>query len=88
MTASTKERPHLKNSTLWVMTIATGLVVANLYYNQPLLGDIANTYHVSSGKAGQVSVVTQIGYATGILLIVPLADMFKRKRLMIIDFVF
>ncbi len=83
-----EEKPHLKNSTLWVMTVATGLVVANLYYNQPLLGDIANTYHVSSGKAGQVSMITQIGYAAGMLLIAPLADMFKRKRLMIIDFAF
>jgi predicted MFS family arabinose efflux permease len=88
MTISTKEKPHLKNSTLWVMTVATGLVVANLYYNQPLLGDIANTYHVSSGRAGQVSMITQIGYAVGMLLIAPLADMFKRKRLMIIDFAF
>jgi len=88
MTSVSKEKPHLKPSTLWVMTIATGLVVANLYYNQPLLGDIANTYHVNSGKAGQVSMLTQIGYAVGMLLIVPLADMFKRKQLMIIDFAF
>jgi len=88
MTSTGKEKPHLKNTTLWVMTITTGLVVANLYYNQPLLGDIANTFHVNSGKAGQVSMITQIGYATGMLLIAPLADMFKRKRLMIIDFAF
>jgi len=88
MTSAGKEKPHLKSSTLWIMTIATGLVVANLYYNQPLLGDIANTYHVNSGKAGQVSMLTQIGYAVGMLLIVPLADMFKRKQLMVIDFAF
>jgi predicted MFS family arabinose efflux permease len=88
MTLSSKEKPHLKTSTLWVMTVATGLVVANLYYNQPLLGDIANTYHVNNGKSGQVSMITQIGYAVGMLLIAPLADMFKRKRLMIIDFAF
>jgi predicted MFS family arabinose efflux permease len=80
--------PHLSTLTLWVMTIATGLVVANLYYNQPLLHDIAVTYHVSSGVAGQVSMITQIGYAAGMLLIAPLADMFKRKRLMVIDFAF
>ncbi|MEO8947297.1 MAG: MFS transporter, partial [Mucilaginibacter sp.] len=83
-----KQTPHLKSSTLAVMTIATGLVVANMYYNQPLLSDIANTYHISSGKAGQVSMITQIGYAVGMLLIAPLADMYKRKRLMLIDFGF
>jgi len=88
MAATNKEKPQLKNSTLWIMTVTTGLVVANLYYNQPLLGDIANTYRVNSGKAGQVSMITQIGYAAGMLLIAPLADMFKRKRLMVIDFAF
>ena len=88
MASNTKEKPQLKNSTLWVMTVATGLIVANLYYNQPLLADIASTYHVNSGKAGQVSMITQIGYAVGMLLIAPLADMFKRKRMMIIDFAF
>lgn len=77
---------HFKTSTLAVMTVTTGLVVANMYYNQPLLGDIANTYHISSGKAGQVSMITQIGYAVGMLLIAPLADMYKRKKLMLYNF--
>lgn len=70
------------------MTLATGLVVANIYYNQPLLSDIAGTFHISNGDAGQIAMYTQMGYATGLLLIIPLADMFKRKRLMLIDFAF
>jgi predicted MFS family arabinose efflux permease len=74
--------------TLWVMTVATGLVVANIYYNQPLLDDIAKTFKVSSSTAGMIGTLTQIGYATGILFIAPLADMLKRKRLMMIDFFF
>jgi predicted MFS family arabinose efflux permease len=84
MTSTKPIHPELTQSTLWVMTIATGLVVANLYYNQPLLGDMARTYHVGSGKIGQVAMFTQIGYATGMLFIAPLADMLKRKRLIII----
>lgn len=70
------------------MTIATGLVVANLYYNQPLLEDIARTFHTTRAKAGQVSVLTQIGYASGLFFLAPLADMVRRKRLMIIVFAF
>ncbi len=66
------------------MTIATGLIVANLYYNQPLLVLMAAKFHVKSEKIAQVSVMTQIGYATGMLLIAPLADMHKRKRLILI----
>lgn len=70
------------------MTIATGLIVANLYYNQPLLEDIARTFHTTRAKAGQVSILTQIGYATGMFFLAPLADMVKRKRLMVIVFAF
>ncbi|AYL99537.1 MFS transporter [Mucilaginibacter celer] len=69
------------------MTIATGLVVANIYYNQPLLADMAHTFGVSDKKAQQISLFTQIGYATGLLFIIPLADMLKRKRLILIDLV-
>ncbi|WP_214072671.1 MFS transporter [Mucilaginibacter sp. dw_454] len=87
-TAASAQKPHLTTTTLWVMTIATGLVVANLYYNQPLLVEIERTFKVSAAKAGQVSVFTQIGYAVGMFFIIPLADMFKRKRLMLIDFAF
>ena len=68
------------------MTIATGLVVANIYYNQPLLGDIAHAFHVSNGTAGHISMITQIGYAAGMFFIVPLADMLKRKKLMLYTF--
>ena len=80
--------PHLTSFTLWVMTIATGLVVANIYYNQPLLADIGHTFNITDKKAQQVSLLTQIGYATGLLFIIPLADMLKRKRLILIDFIF
>ncbi|MDF2433757.1 MAG: hypothetical protein JWP44_3388 [Mucilaginibacter sp.] len=87
-TIHAKKHPELTSLTLWIMTIATGLVVANLYYNQPLLEDIARTFHTSKGKAGLVSLLTQIGYAIGMLFLVPLADMVKRKRLMLIVFAF
>jgi predicted MFS family arabinose efflux permease len=86
--APLKKHPELTSLTLWIMTIATGLVVANLYYNQPLLEDIARTFHTTRARAGQVSVLTQIGYATGLFFLAPLADMVKRKRLMIIVFAF
>jgi len=74
--------------TLWVITITTGLVIANIYYNQPLLDDMAHTFGVTSAKAGQVAMFTQVGYALGLFFIVPMADMLKRKRMMIIDFGF
>ena len=72
--------------TLWVMTVATGLVVANIYYAQPLLEDIAKTYHVSNGTAGNIAMLTQMGYAFGMLFLIPLGDMLKRKRLIMVGF--
>ncbi len=79
--------PQLTRLNLWVMTIATGLVVANLYYNQPLLGKIATDLGITEAKAGTISMLTQIGYAVGMLFIIPLGDMLRRKRLIMLDFV-
>ena len=83
-----KEESLLTPFILWAITITTGLVIANIYYNQPLLDDISHTFGVTSAKAGQVAMFTQAGYALGMLFIVPMADMLKRKRMMIIDFGF
>lgn len=88
MISSKTVKPQLTHLTLWIMTITTAFVVANIYYNQPLLSDIAHTYQINYSKAGQVSVFTQIGYALGLLFIVPLGDMFERRKLMLIDFAF
>jgi predicted MFS family arabinose efflux permease len=81
-----QNKPQLTNLTLWIMTVATGLVVANIYYNQPLLNDIARTFHVSKGTAGHISMITQLGYAAGMFFIAPLADMYERKKLMLFAF--
>lgn len=70
------------------MAVTTGLVVANNYYNQPLLGDMAREFGVSESSISDVAMLTQVGYAVGLFLIVPLGDMFKRKKLILIDFVF
>ncbi|WP_262483794.1 MFS transporter [Chryseobacterium sp. FH2] len=67
------------------MAIISGLVVANNYYNQPLLALISNDLKISESAAGKISVLTQLGYAAGLLLIVPLGDKFLRKKLILID---
>jgi predicted MFS family arabinose efflux permease len=60
---------------------ACGLAVANLYYAQPILDTIAKAYGASPGTAGLVVTVTQIGYAVGLALVVPLGDLVARRRL-------
>ncbi|MGI9651483.1 MFS transporter [Chryseobacterium sp. RLHN22] len=75
----------ISRTVIWSMSIISGLVVANNYYNQPLLGLISKDLNVTESAAGKISVLTQIGYAIGLLLIVPLGDKFLRKRLILID---
>lgn len=68
------------------MTIATGMVVANIYYNQPLLADISRDFKVSEAQCGMLAMLTQSGYAAGMLFTVPLGDMLERKRLIMFEF--
>lgn len=83
-----KDNQYLTKGTLWLMAIGAGLVVANLYYNQPLLGMISRELGESEAATSKVAMFTQIGYAAGLLLIIPLGDMFRRKRMILIDFIF
>jgi predicted MFS family arabinose efflux permease len=64
-----------------VLATACGLTVANLYYCQPLLGAIAGSFHVGEGTAATVVTVTQIGYALGLLFVLPLGDLVENRRL-------
>jgi predicted MFS family arabinose efflux permease len=85
MTASAEEsdRVGLPASVILLLTVVAAFTVANLWYNQPLLPDIARTFHASEGQTGVVAVLTQIGYAAGLLCFVPLGDMVDARRLML-----
>jgi len=64
-----------------VLAFACGAVVANLYYSQPLLHTISGGLHVSQTSAALLVTVTQIGYAAGLLLLVPVGDIVRRRPL-------
>ncbi|MCY0864704.1 MAG: MFS transporter [Sulfobacillus sp.] len=68
---------------LWIMTVVTGTVVANIYYNQPLLNVIAASFHVPRAATGLVATVTQLGYASGLFFFVPWGDYVNRRRLIL-----
>ena len=65
------------------MAGATGLAVASNYYAQPLLPTMARELHLSPALAGFIITVAQLGYALGLLLIVPLGDLFERRALVV-----
>ncbi len=77
------QTPPLKpnDSLVYVMAVATGVAVANLYYAQPLLHTLAQNFGTSEGTTGLIITMTQLGYVIGLGLIVPLGDLFERRRL-------
>lgn len=79
--------PKLSKSLLWLMTIVSGVVVANNYYNQPLLAEMAVEFHVSESAVSKITVLTQLGYAFGLLMIIPLGDKLYRKKLILVDLI-
>ncbi|MEO7077416.1 MAG: MFS transporter [Rhodococcus sp. (in: high G+C Gram-positive bacteria)] len=65
-----------------IMAVISGLVVANSYYAQPLVGAIADSLDASMTRVGLVVTASQVGYAIGLAFLVPLGDMIQRRKLM------
>jgi predicted MFS family arabinose efflux permease len=63
------------------MAVACGAAAANIYYAQPLLGTIARDFSVSDGTAGLLVTASQVGYAAGLVALVPLGDLLERRSL-------
>jgi predicted MFS family arabinose efflux permease len=76
-------RSVLRPRIVFIMAVACGVSVANLYWSQPLLDTLANAFHTGTATAGLIVTFTQIGYAAGLVFIVPLGDLLERKRLIV-----
>lgn len=69
---------------VWLMATAIGIAVASNYYAQPLLDTIAAQFGVSHAAAGNIVTTAQMSYGLGLLLLVPLADITERRRLIVL----
>lgn len=87
MTTIASELPRppdiLSNWLTILLAMSCGLIVANLYYAQPLIGPISADLGLSPQSAGLIVTVTQLGYGAGLLLIVPLGDLVENRRLVV-----
>lgn len=81
-----RENGGLPGTMLWTLAIVSGVSVANLYYNQPLLNLIRHDLQVSEFQCNLIAMITQVGYALGLLFIVPLGDLYHRKRIILTNF--
>lgn len=83
MTSRDNTAEGLPTPLLLLMAVATGISVASNYYAQPLLHTIAQQLDLSWSGAGIIVTTAQLGYAAGLLLLVPLGDMIERRRLVV-----
>lgn len=78
-----KQQSGLTNQVTFLLALTCGVVVANMYYIQPIGTQIAQAFQVSIGSIGFVTMLTQLGYALGLLFLVPLGDVVDRRKLII-----
>lgn len=84
MSSSTQSSSHsLSKSLILLLGLAVGVVAANLYYAQPLVGLISKALNLDPSLAGLVVTLTQVGYGLGVLMIVPLADIVENRKLIL-----
>jgi len=75
--------PTLSSGMVMLLAAAAGIIVANLYYAQPLVGPIGAALGLPPAAAGLIVTLTQIGYTLGLLFIVPLGDLLENRRLIV-----
>jgi len=68
---------------IFLFACACGLVVANLYYAQPLISLIAPEIGLQESAASLIVTLTQLGYCIGLILLVPLGDLLENRKLVI-----
>ncbi|WP_445505992.1 MFS transporter [Niallia sp. 03190] len=73
----------MSRSMTLLFAIACGMAVANIYFAHPLLDAISNEFKIDHSTIGVVITITQICYALGLLLLVPLGDFFNPRLLII-----
>lgn len=84
MTSIPADKPaDLSPAMILLMAVACGVMVANLYYAQTLIDVIGPEIGMSASIAGLITTLTQLGYGAGLFLIVPLADLFENRRIVL-----
>lgn len=84
MISPASHTPPLTAPMILLMSLATGMAVASNYYAQPLLHTIGEQFSLSNAAAGGIVTTAQLSYAAGLMLLVPLGDMYERRGLIVL----
>lgn len=84
MNNSPAAQPDIAPGMVRLLAVSAGVIVANLYYAQTLIGPISAATGLSTEAAGLIVTLTQVGYALGLLFIVPLGDLVENRRLVFV----
>jgi len=76
-------QPALDTRLLWTLVLTTALAVGNVYYAQPLLVEIGDTFHRTAGEVGALPSISQLGYVFGLFFLTPLGDVSEKRRLLV-----
>ena len=82
-TTTAAEPTRVSTGLVLLLAAACGIIVADLYYAQPLVGPISAAIGLDARASGLVVTLTQIGYGLGLLFIVPLGDIVENRRLVV-----
>ncbi|MDT8716958.1 MFS transporter [Clostridium sp. 19966] len=78
-----KKTTTLTKGFIILLALVAGIASANIYYNQPLLGEIAKSFSITSREAGFISTFTQLGFAAGVFMVVPLGDIKEKRKIIL-----
>lgn len=74
----------IRTGVIPLMAVSAGIIVANVYYNQPILREIGLTMQASESEIGKISMISQLGYGLGMFFLLPLGDKVNRKNLIVL----
>jgi predicted MFS family arabinose efflux permease len=80
---TTPTQPILSRGLIVLLGASVGTIAANLYYAQPLIAPISRSLGLDPAAAGLTVMLTQAGYGLGVLLLVPLADLYENRKLIL-----
>ncbi|HQT68418.1 MAG: MFS transporter [Rhodospirillales bacterium 20-60-12] len=83
MDARLATSPTISAGLVFLLAASAGIVVANIYYAQPLIGLIGPAIHLEPWAASLIVTLTQLGYALGLVFLVPLGDLFENRSLIV-----